>query len=174
MWARRASLLWAGGPGLGRAYQRWPTGDHKLRDAVGRCGLCVHGKTSSLPLMKKGGGHRWAPRTPLNVLKSSNDLEVLGKLSIPVKERLQRESQYGNVITIDTLGSNRPITDPISYPSLLRHHKSPITPPALPRPHLLHQTLNAFIGKRRLLLGFKRMYLLAITASVYAFWKIDP
>lgn len=75
--------------------------DHELRDAVGRCGVCVNGETSSSSLMKKGGGHHWPPRTSLNVLKNNNDTEVLGKLSILVKERLLRERQCGNMKTVD-------------------------------------------------------------------------
>lgn len=99
-----------------------------MRDAIGRCGLCLHGKTSSSSLMKKAGGHRWAPRTYLNVLKNNNDIKVLGNLSIPVKERLQREPVW-QCENNGYLRSNRLIMDPISFPSLLRHHKSFITPP---------------------------------------------
>lgn len=65
--AKKASLLQAGGTGLGREYQRWLSRDLELRDAVGRYDPCVNGKASSSSLMKKDGEHPWASMTHLNV-----------------------------------------------------------------------------------------------------------
>lgn len=96
MRARKVSLLQTSGPGLGRGCHGWPTRGHELKDAVGRCGLRVYGKTSSSRLMRKDGGHRWAPRTHLNVWKNNNYIEVLGNLEIPC-QREATERQYGSV-----------------------------------------------------------------------------
>lgn len=78
-----ASLLQAGGTGLGRVHQRGPTGDHELRDLIGRLGLCVNGKAPASPLMKKDGELPWTPITHLNVLRNGNWMEVLGNVYIP-------------------------------------------------------------------------------------------
>lgn len=77
---------WQEWPGRGR--QRGLTKDHELRDAIGRRGLYVSGKSPTSPLMKKDGELPWTPMTHLNVLKNSNRVEVLGNLYILVKDRI--------------------------------------------------------------------------------------